>query len=121
MEAKKLLPPKHLLCETTNISIDGLKVYAKNLESGYGYELAKGSDGKLMTKRVDLNKASKDLLPNVSRDKKQDLYNRMENITREQFETYKKEIESIMPSAKCIYNERNGSIQIDLPVLKSIK
>ena len=120
-EVQKLLPAGHEYTEKTNISLEGLKTYAQQLK--YGYEILLDKDGKPVVNQIILNKASVSALQNAKSQKEiDDLYNSYENLTRAEYNEIKAKINALMPEARVLpFNETKGTINIDLPVLKSTK
>ena len=118
-EVQKLLPAGHEYTEKTNISLDGLKTYAQQLK--YGYEVLLDKAGNPVVNQIILNKASVSALQNAKSDKEiNDLYKSYENLTRAEYNEIKAKINALMPEARVLpFNETNGTISINLPVLKS--
>ena len=120
-EVQKLLPAGHEYTEKTNISLEGLKTYAQQLK--YGYKILLDKDGKPVVNQIILNKASVSALQNAkSQEEINDLYDSYENLTRAEYNEIKAKINALMPEARVLpFNETKGTINIDLPVLKSTK
>jgi len=139
-EVQKSLPQGHEYTEKTNISLDGLKTYAQQLN--YGYEVLTDSNGNPVMNQVPLNKASVDALQNTNNSTDaQSLFENVElgNSQREaekNFETEKQKILSkILPLLEklglsekdiIIILDQSGQVDkrligINLPVLKSTK
>ena len=118
-EVQRLLPAGHEYTEKTNISLDGLKTYAQQLE--YGYEILLDNNGNPVVNQIILNKASVSALQNAKSEKEiNDLYKSYENLTRAEYNEIKAKINALMPEARVLpFNEANGTISINLPVLKS--
>jgi hypothetical protein len=116
-EVQKLLPENHEYTEKTNISLDGVRVYANNLNRGY--EIATDKNGNPIINNVPLNNATLSSLQSTSDpDAIEDLYNTRTGITREEFNKIKEQINSLLPNTGLLYNEANGSVIIQLPVLR---
>jgi hypothetical protein len=117
-EVKSSLPEGHEYTEKTNISLDGLRVFAKNLQKGYEYLRDKA--GEIVTNNVELNNATLEKLRGAkTKDEVRELYERKTGITREEFNKIKEKVESILPNTRLIFNETNGSVIVRLPVLVS--
>lgn len=117
-EVQKLLPPGHEYTEKTNISLDGIRVYANNLNRGY--EILTNSNGDPVTNNVELNKATLEGIKTAASEEiLQDLYELRTGITKQEFEDIKAKIQSMLPGTNLLFNQANGSIIIKLPVLKS--
>jgi hypothetical protein len=116
-EVQSRLPADHEYTETTNISLEGLKLYAQQLNRGY--EVLTDTSGNPVTSSISLNAASKEGLRNAkSQLEKEDLYNPITVATREEFNKIKQEILALMPNARALYNEADNTVNIQLPVLK---
>ena len=117
-EVKNSLPEGHEYTEKTNISLDGLRVFAKNLQKGYEYLRDKAGD--IVTNNVELNNATLEKLRGAkTEDEVAELYERKTGITREEFNKIKESVESTLPNTRLIFNETNGSVIVRLPVLVS--
>ena len=117
-EVKSSLPEGHEYTEKTNISLDGLRVFAKNLQKGYEYLRDKAGD--IVTNNVELNNATLEKLRGAKTEEEVgELYERKTGITREEFNKIKESVESILPNTRLIFNETNGSVIVRLPVLVS--
>ena len=117
-EVQSRLPENHEYTEKTNISIDGVRVYANQLNRGY--EVLIDENGNPVTNTVTLNSASVQGLQEAdTQDKKQSLYDNMIVNTREQFNEIRDKINSLMPNVKVLWNQENNTVQIQLPVLAS--
>ena len=117
-EVKKSLPEGHEYTEKTNISLDGLRVFAKNLQKGY--EFLRDKAGDIVTNNVELNNATLEKLRGAKTEEEVgELYERKTGITREEFNKIKESVESILPNTRLIFNETNGSVIVRLPVLVS--
>jgi len=116
---KELLPPGHEYTEITNISLEGLRIYANNLKRGY--EILRDSNGKPVINNVPLNKATiVGLQQAKTQEEVLDLYEERTGITRDEFNQIKEQVNNLLPGTQLLYNEANGSIIIKLPVLKSV-
>jgi hypothetical protein len=116
---KELLPPGHEYTEITNISLEGLRIYANNLKRGY--EILRDSNGKPVINNVPLNKATiVGLQQAKTQEEVLDLYEERTGITRDEFNQIKEQVNNLLPGTQSLYNEANGSIIIKLPVLKSV-
>lgn len=116
-EVQSRLPVDHEYTESTNISLEGLKLYAQQLNRGY--EVLTDAKGNPVMSSVSLNAASKEGLRNAkSQEEKEDLYEPITVATREEFDKIKEEILASMPNARVSYNQANNTVNIQLPVLK---
>jgi hypothetical protein len=116
-EVKNLLPANHEYTESTNISLDGIRVYANNLTRGY--EILTDKDGNPVTNNVELNGATLEGLKSAKSDREiSKLYNKRTGITREEFNSIKERVNELLPNTRLLFNEANGSVIIKLPVLK---
>jgi hypothetical protein len=119
-EVQNLLPAGHEYTEKTNISLDGVRVYANNLNRDY--EVLTDSSGKPVTNNVELNKATLEKLRNAETEEEiNDLYERQTGITQEQFNKIREQVNSLMPGVQLLFNQADGSVIIKLPVLVSTK
>lgn len=117
-EVQKKLPKGHEYTEKTNISLDGLRVYSNNLNRGY--EILVDENGKPITNNVELNNATIEGLRSARTDEEtSSLYEGRRNVTREEFNKIKEQVNSLLPNTNLLYNEANGSVTIKLPVLVS--
>ncbi len=115
-EVQKSLPAEHEYTEKTNISLDGLRVYANNLKRGY--ELLRDASGNIITSNVSLNAATLDALRSAkTEDEISDLYEQKTGLTREEFNKIKEQVTKLLPEAELRFNAANGSVMISLPVL----
>lgn len=118
-EVQKLLPAGHEYTEKTNISLDGLRVYANNLKRDYEVLTVNGNP---VTNNVELNKATLEKLKNAkTEDEIQDLYERQTGITQDEFNKIKEQVTSLIPGVQLLFNQADGSVIIKLPVLVSTK
>jgi len=116
-EVQSRLPVDHEYTESTNISLEGLKLYAQQLNREY--EVLTDASGNPVMSSISLNAASKEGLRNAkSQQEKEDLYNPITVANREEFNKIKEEILALMPNARALYNEANNTVNIQLPVLK---
>lgn len=117
-EVKNLLPANHEYTESTNISLDGIRVYANNLTRGY--EILTDKDGNPITNNVELNGATLQGLKDAKSDRDvSKLYNKRTGITRDEFNKIREKVNELLPGTRLLFNEANGSVIIKLPVLKS--
>jgi len=117
-EVQKLLPQGHEYTEKTNISLDGLRVYANQLNRGY--EIATDENGDAITNNVELNNATLEALQGAKTESEvSSLYDKKTGITKEEFDKIKDKINSLIPNTRVLFNSSNGSVIIKLPVLKS--
>jgi hypothetical protein len=116
-EVQSRLPADHEYTESTNISLEGLKLYAQQLNRGY--EVLTDASGNPVMSNISLNEASKEGLKNAkSQKEKEDLYNPINVATREEFNKIREEILALMPNARVLYNQADNTVNIQLPVLK---
>jgi hypothetical protein len=116
-EVQSRLPVDHEYTESTNISLEGLKLYAQQLNREY--EVLTDASGNPVMSSISLNAASKEGLRNAkSQKEKEDLYEPITVATREEFDKIKQEILASMPNARVSYNQANNTVNIQLPVLK---
>jgi hypothetical protein len=119
-EAQKLLPEGHEYTETTNISLDGLRVYANSLSRDY--EIATDEDGKPITNNVELNNATLAALQGAKNQQEtEDLFDTKRGITRDEFNQIKEQVNKLLPNTRLLFDTANGIVTIQLPVLKSTK
>jgi GNAT superfamily N-acetyltransferase len=119
-EAQKLLPEGHEYTETTNISLDGLRVYANSLSRDY--EIATDEDGKPITNNVELNNATLAALQGAKNQQEtEDLFDTKRGITRDEFNQIKEQVNKLLPNTRLLFDSANGIVTIQLPVLKSTK
>jgi hypothetical protein len=115
-EVQKSLPAEHEYTEKTNISLDGLRVFANNLKRGY--EILTDESGNVITSTVSLNDASLAALQAAKSESEiEKLYNKKTGLTREEFNKIKEQINNLLPGTQVMFNEANGSVDIKLPVL----
>lgn len=115
-EVQKLLPAAHEYTEKTNISLDGVRVYANNLKRDYEVLMVNGNP---VTNNVELNKATLEKLKNAkTEDEIKDLYERQTGITQDEFNKIKEQVTSLIPGVQLLFNQADGSVIIKLPVLK---
>lgn len=118
-EVQNLLPAGHEYTEKTNISLDGVRVYANNLKRDYEVLMA---NGVLVTNNVELNKATLEKLRNAKTEEEvNDLYERQTGITQDEFNKIREQVTSLMPGVQLLFNQADGSVIIKLPVLVSTK
>jgi hypothetical protein len=118
-EVQSRLPANHEYTESTSISLDGVRVFADQLNRGY--EIATDQNGNPITNNVTLNRASVEGLRNeTDQDAKQKLYNDLEVESREEFDTIKEKILKMLPQARVFLNQANNKVQISLPVLRKV-
>jgi hypothetical protein len=118
-EVQNLLPAGHEYTEKTNISLDGLRVYANNLKRDYEVLM---DNGVPVINNVTLNKATLEKLRNAKTEEEiNDLYEKITGITREEYEKIREQVNSLMPGVQTIFNATDGSVIIKLPVLVSTK
>ena len=118
-EVQKLLPAAHEYTEKTNISLDGVRVYANNLKRDYEVLMVNGNP---VTNNVELNKATLEKLRNAkTEDEIFDLYSRQTGITQDEFNKIREQVTSLMPGVQLLFNQADGSVIIKLPVLVSTK
>jgi hypothetical protein len=119
-EVQSRLPENHEYTESTNISIDGVRVYSNQLNRGY--EVLTDANGNPVTNTVTLNAASVEGLQQAAtQEEKQSLYDNMTVTTREQFNALRDKITALMPNARVLWNQANNTVQIQLPVLVQSK
>lgn len=117
-EVKRSLPEGHEYTEKTNISLDGLRVFAKNLQKGY--EFLRDKAGNIVTNNVELNNATLEKLRGAKTEEEvAELYERKKGITREEFNKIKEKVESILPNTQLMFKQTDGSVIVRLPVLVS--
>ena len=110
----------HEITEKGSTSLDGLKIYCHKLNRGY--KILTNSNGYIVTNNVELNSASKENFKTVKdRNDIDNLYKRQVNISPEEFDKIKEYAISLMPEIELIYNKREGSVILKLPVLISKK
>jgi hypothetical protein len=110
----------HELTEKTSISLDGLRIFSHNLNRGY--KILVNSNGYIVTSNVELNSATMENFKTVKDKNDIDkLFERQVNISQEEFDKIKNYATSLMPEIELIYNKREGSVIIKLPVLVSTK
>lgn len=115
-EVQSRLPADHEYTESTNISLEGLKLYAQQLNRGY--EILTDTNGKPVRNYVLLNKASQEGLRSAKTQKeKEDLYNNIRVNTDEEFDVIAEKIQALI-STPVSWNKVTGVIEIQLPVLK---
>lgn len=115
-EVQKSLPAEHEYTEKTNISLDGLRVFANNLKRGY--EILTDDSGNIIKSNVSLNAATLDALRSATtEDEINDLYEQKTGLTREDFNKIKEQVNKLLPEATVGFNTTNGSVIINLPVL----
>jgi len=115
-EVQKSLPAEHEYTEKTNISLDGLRIFANNLKRGY--EILTDDSGNIITSTVTLNAATLDALRSATtEDEVNDLYEPKTGLTREDFDKIKEQVSKLLPEAILRFNTSNGSVIINLPVL----
>lgn len=119
-EAQKALPENHEYTEKDNISTDGLRIFAEQLNRGY--ELQYDEQGNLITSEVRLNGAS--LINDLGIEVSDNKFNDIQVNSNEEFESVKK---ALLPYLKRFnLNESNvkregNRVVIDLPILLSNK
>lgn len=116
-QVQSKLPENHEYTETTNISLDGLRVYGQQLNRGY--EVVTDNNGKPVMNSVNLNQATREGVRNAKSQEEQDnLYTEMNVETREDFNKVREEILALMPTARVMWNQANNTVNIQLPVLR---
>ena len=114
---QSLLPEGHEYTEKTSISTDGLRVWGQQLERGY--ELQTDENGNLVTNEVAINGDA--IVNELGIDVNQGNFDNISVTNNKQFQSVKK---SLLPYLqKFGLNESNirnvnGTVEIDLPVLK---
>ena len=117
---QEMLPQGHEYTEKTSISTDGLRVWAQQLSRDY--ELQYDNNGDLITNTVAINGGA--IVNELGINVNQDNFDNISVTNKEQFESVKK---ALLPYLqKFGLNENNiywinGTVEIDLPVLKSNK
>jgi hypothetical protein len=120
IEGEKLISPGHEWTEKKSISLDGLKIYVNNLKRNY--KILTNSNGYIVTSNVELNSATMEKLNNIKDENDANvMYERRTNISQEEFDKIKEYFTSLMPEIEFLYNKREGSVIIKLPVLISTK
>lgn len=115
-EVQKSLPAEHEYTEKTNISLDGLRIFANNLKRGY--EILTDDSGNVIKSNVSLNAATLDALRSATtEDEVNALYEQKTGLTREDFNKIKEQVNKLLPEATIGFNTTNGSVIINLPVL----
>jgi len=118
-EAQKLLPEDHKYLEEKNISLEGLSLFAQQLN--YGYEVSLDGFNDIDFMDVTLNKASLAAIANAKTEtEKQDLYNEITKLSKAEYNDYVEKIKAIFPQAVVRPYTTKGNIIIKLPVLKKI-
>jgi len=116
-EVQSRLPADHEYTETTNISLEGLRVYSQQLDRGY--EILTDASDNPVTNSITLNQASKEGLQNAkTQEEKEALYTEINVATREEFDKIKEKVLALMPTARVMWNQANNTVNIQLPVLK---
>lgn len=116
-QVQSKLPENHEYTETTNISLDGLRVYGQQLNRGY--EVVTDNNGKPVMNSVSLNQATLEGVRNAKSQEEQDnLYTEMNVETREDFNKIKERVLALMPTARVLWNQANNTVNIQLPVLR---
>ena len=119
-EVQSRLPENHEYTESTNISIDGVRVYSNQLNRGY--EVLTDANGNPVTNTVTLNAASvQGLQQATTQEEKQSLYDSMAVTTKEQFDALRDKITALMPNVNVTWNQANNTVQLQLPVLVQSK
>lgn len=119
-EGEKLNTVGHELTEKTSISLDGLKIYSHNLNRGY--KVLTNSNGYIVTNNIELNEGTIEKFESAkTRTDIDNLFKRQVNISLEEFDKIKEYAISLIPEIELIYNKREGSVIIKLPVLVSTK
>lgn len=120
IEGEKLVGPGHEWTEKRNISLDGLKIYVNNLKRNY--KILTNSNGYVVTSNVELNAATMEKLVNIKDENDANaMYERLTGIPQEEFNNIKEYFTSLMPEIEFLYNKKEGSIIIKLPVIVSTK
>jgi hypothetical protein len=120
IEGEKLVSPGHEWTEKRNISLDGLKIYVNNLRRNY--KILINSNGYVVTSNVELNGATMEKLTNIKDENDANaMYERRIGISQEEFDKIKEYFTSLMPEIEFLYNKKEGSIIIKLPVIVSTK
>ena len=120
IEGEKLIPPGHEWTEKKSISLDGLKIYVNNLKGNY--KVLTNSNGYVITSNVELNGGTMEKLNNIKDENDaNDMYKRRTDVSQEEFDKIKEYFTSLMPDIEFLYNKREGSVIIKLPVLVSTK
>ena len=116
-EAQKLLPEDHKYLEEKNISLEGLSLFAQQLN--YGYEISLDGFNDIEFIDVLLNKASLVANANAKTEtEKQDLYNGITKLSQAEYNDYVEKIKAIFPQAVVRPYTTIGNIVIKLPILK---
>jgi len=119
-QLQNLLPGEHEWTEKKSMSLDGLKIYANNLKRNY--KILTNSNGYIVTSNVELSGATMEKLINIkNKNDETDMYKRRVNVSQEEFDKIKEYTTSLMPEIELIYNKKEGSVIIKLPVLVSTK
>ena len=119
-QAQAILPEGHEYTETTNISLDGLRVFSNQLNRGY--EVVTDESGNPVTSTVTLNAASAQGLRGAqTQEQKEDLFTDAKVTTQEEFDAINKQVTELMPQATATWNKANNTVSIQLPVLRSTK
>ena len=119
-EVQSRLPENHEYTESTNISIDGVRVYSNQLNRGY--EVLTDANGNPVTNTVTLNAASvQGLQQATTQEEKQSLYDSMAVTTKEQFDALRDKITALMPNVNVTWNQANNTVELQLPVLVQSK
>jgi hypothetical protein len=119
-EGEKLISPGHEWTEKKSISLDGLKIYVNNLKGNY--KVLVNSNGYVITRNVELNGGTMEKLNNIKDENDaNNMYKRRTDVSQEEFDKIKEYFTSLMPEIEFLYNKREGSVIIKLPVLVSTK
>jgi hypothetical protein len=119
-QAQGLLPEGHEYAETTSVSLDGVRVFANQLNRGY--EIATDANGNPITTNVTLNAANVEGLRQAEdQAQKEGLFDDLVVNTREEFNKIKDQVTSLLPNTKVFWNQANNTVDIQLPVLRSTK
>jgi hypothetical protein len=119
-QAQGLLPEGHEYAETTSVSLDGVRVFANQLNRGY--EIATDANGNPITTNVTLNAANVEGLRQAENQaQKEGLFDDLVVNTREEFNKIKDQVTSLLPNTKVFWNQANNTVDIQLPVLRSTK
>ena len=112
-----MLPKVHEYTEKTSISTDGLRVWEQQINRNY--EVQRDKDGNIITNEVDINGDSK--VNDLGIDVNVGEFESIKVNTKEDFEKVKK---AVLPKLQKLgLDEKNirwvnGTVKIDLPVLK---
>ena len=96
------------------------KIYVNNLRRNY--KILINSNGYVVTSNVELNGATMEKLSNIKDENDANaMYERRIGISQEELDKIKEYFTSLMPEIEFLYNKKEGSVIIKLPVIVSTK